>query len=92
MSIQNNPSSESGQKKTVTIIVDGTPHEWPKGEISFVEVVTLEFPDYAQHPEITYSVTYKRGQGQKPEGVLAPGESVKVKDGMIFNVSKTGQS
>jgi Multiubiquitin len=79
-------------KKTVTIIVEGTPHEWPKGEISYAEVVTLEVPDYAQHPEITYSVKYKRGHGDKPEGILAPGESVKVKEGMIFSVSATGQS
>lgn len=79
-------------KKTVTIIVEGTEHEWPKEEISYAEVVTLEVPDHAQHPEITYSVRYKRGQGAKPEGTLAPGGSVKVKEGMVFNVSETGQS
>jgi hypothetical protein len=79
-------------KKTVTIIVEGTPHEWPKTEITYAEVVTLEVPDYPQHPEITYSVTYTRGHGDKPEGILVPGASVKVKDGMIFNVSETGQS
>jgi len=83
------PDSE---KKTVTIVVEGTEHPWPKDEITYTEVVTLEVPDYAQHPEITYSVTYKRGHGNKPEGTLAPGASVKVKDGMIFNVSETGQS
>jgi len=77
---------------TVTIVVDGAPHEWPKEEISYAEVVTLEVPDYAQHPEITYSVTYKRGHGDKPEGILVPGGKVKVKEGMIFNVSETGQS
>ena len=79
-------------KKTIAIIVEGTEHEWPKGEITYAEVVTLEVPDYAQHPEITYSVRYKRGQGNKPEGTLAPGASVTVKEGMIFNVSETGQS
>lgn len=79
-------------KKTVTIIVEGTPHEWPKGEITYAEVVTLEVPDYPQHPEITYSVTYKKSHGNKPEGILSPGASVKVKDGTIFNVSETGQS
>ena len=43
-------------QKTVTIIVEGTPHEWPKSqEITYAELVTLEVPDYAQHPEITYS-------------------------------------
>lgn len=82
----------SQEKKLVTIIVEGTPHEWPKSEISYAEVVTLEVPNYAQHPEITYSVKYKNGQGNKPEGVLTPGASVKVKDRMIFNVSETGQS
>jgi hypothetical protein len=79
-------------KKTVTIYVEGKPHEWPKDEITFAEVVTLEVPDYAQHPEITYSVKYKRGHGNKPEGILAPGGDVKVKEGMIFSVSSTGQS
>lgn len=79
-------------KKAVTIIVEGTGHEWAKEAISYADVVTLEVPNYAQHPEITYSVRYKRGQGAKPEGTLAPGAAVKVKDGMIFNVSETGQS
>ena len=80
------------KKKLVTIYVEGTPHEWPKGEISYEEVVTLEVPDYAQHPEIKYTVTYERGQGNKPEGTLSPNGEVKVKEGMIFHVSPTGQS
>lgn len=80
------------EKKTVTIIVEGTPHEWPKDEITDAEVVSLEVPDYSNHPEITYSVKYKNGHGSKPEGVLSPGASVKVKEGMIFSVSETGQS
>ena len=80
------------EKKFVTIYVEGTPHEWPKTEISYAEVVTLEVPDYPAHPEITYAVKYKNGHGNKPEGILSPGATVKVKDGMIFNVSETGQS
>lgn len=80
------------EQKSVTIIVEGSPHEWPKGEITYSEVVTLEVPDYAQHPEITYSVTYRKGHGSKPEGILSPGGCVKVKEGMIFSVSETGQS
>lgn len=79
-------------KKLVTIIVEGSPHGWPKSEITYAEVVTLEVPDYSQHPDITYKVTYKRGHGDKPEGILSPGASVKIKEAMIFNVSQTGQS
>lgn len=83
----------SEQHKLVTIVVEATPHEWPKDDdITYVQVVTLEVPNYAQNPHITYSVRYKAGQGNKPEGILTPGASVKVKEGMIFYVSETGQS
>ena len=79
--------------RTVTILVDGTPHDVPKKEyITYAEVVTLAHPDFPQHPEITYSVTYTRGHGHKPEGILSPGGSVKVKEGMSFVVNRTGQS
>ncbi len=77
-------------KKTVTIVVEGTPHEWAKGEITYEEVVTLEVPGYSAN--ITYSVGYERGHGSKPEGTMSPSTSVKVKEGMIFRVSETGQS
>ena len=78
--------------KTVTIVVEGTPHEWPEEYITYAQVVTLEVPDYAQHQEITYAVKYKDGPRDKPDGVLSPGASVKVREGMIFSVSDTGQS
>ena len=76
--------------KTVTIIVNGTPFEVSKKEeITYAEVVTLAYPDYPLHPEITYSVTYTRGHH---EGILPPGGTVKAKDGMEFRVNRTGQS
>ena len=78
--------------KTQTIIVEGTPHEWPKEEITYAEVVTLEVPEYAEHPEITYSVKYTNGPRNRPEGTLSPGGSVKIREEMIFSVSSTGQS
>lgn len=85
-------ANEKKDKKTVTIIIDGTPHEVEKDDMTYVEIVTLADPEYPQHPDTTYSVTYKRGHSNKPEGTLSPGGSVKIKDGMVFNVSRTGQS
>ncbi len=79
-------------EKTVTIYVDGTAHTVEKEKISYEGVVTLAYPDFAQHPEITYSVKYTRGHNEKPEGILSPGGSVNVKEGMRFSVSRTGQS
>ena len=79
-------------EKTVTIVVNGTQHNWPKDLITYAEVVGLDVPDYAQHPERTYSVKFTRGDGNKPEGILSPGASVKVKNEMVFSVQDTGQS
>ena len=79
-------------EKPVMIIVNATSHEWSEDAISYTQVVTLAVSDYAQHPDIIYSVKYTRGQGNKPEGILAPGASVKVKDEMVFSVQETGQS
>lgn len=84
--------SNSKEKKEVTIIVNGKPHEVEKDAITYNEVVTLAFPDFPQHPERTYSVTYERGHGHKPTGILSPEGTVKVKEGMIFKVKHTGQS
>jgi hypothetical protein len=82
----------SGQPKVYTIIVNGTPKEWRKRKITYAQVVTLDVPDYPQHPEITYSVKYTRGPHENRDGILAPGASVVVKEGMSFSVSPTGQS
>lgn len=79
-------------QKFVTIIVEGTAHQWPKDEeITYEQVVTLEDPQYPQHPERVYSVTYERAHGEK-EGKLSRGGSVKVKDRMVFFVKDTGES
>jgi len=81
------------KEKTITIFVNGDPQEIEKKEeVTYDEIVTFAFPDFPQHPERTYSVKYKRGHGEKPEGILPPGDTVKVKDQMRFDVTPTGQS
>jgi Multiubiquitin len=75
-----------------TIIVEGTPHEWPKAKITYAEVVTLFDPEYPQHPEMTYRVMWEDGPAHKPEGTLVLGASVKIVNEMVFHVSPTGQS
>ena len=39
-----------------------------------------------------YMIRYSHGPAANPDGPLAPGEEVKVKDGMRFRVSGTGES
>jgi hypothetical protein len=80
------------EKKNSTVIVNGRKLVTPKDEISYEEIVTFIYPDFPKHPENNYAVTYKKGHGNSPEGILLPGKTVKVKDGMEFKVSETGQS
>lgn len=81
------------KKHEMTIIVDGTQHLWSEQEISYDQVVGLAYdgnPPTGDQVQIT--VGYRRGQGNKPEGDLGPGQSVKVKDGMVFDVTATDRS
>jgi hypothetical protein len=85
-------NGQDKEKKKVTIFINGSAEEVEKEEMAYEEIVTLAFPDFPQHPERNYSVKYTRGHGNKPEGILSPGGKVKVKDGMEFTVTPTGQS
>ena len=78
--------------KSTIIIVNGRPKEVTAKELSFMEVVRLAFDDAVFNETTIYTVTFKRGHGNKPEGTLVEGESVKVKEGMIFNVARTDKS
>ena len=73
------------------LIVNGTPERWKKSIISYDELVRLAYPS-TPNPRTIYAVTYNHGPKENPEGSLVQGDSVKVKSGMKFHVSPTGQS
>jgi hypothetical protein len=84
--------AEKSKPKLVTIVVNGRQKQVPQEEIPFNEVVALAFDPVPTGDNVDITITYRRGQGNKPEGQLKPGESVKVKDGMIFDVTATDRS
>lgn len=91
--VQTSQNLERENVKELTIYVNGRPKEVPAKELlSFDEIVALAFGNAPKGPNIVYTVTYRRGEGNKPEGTLVEGESVKPKDGMIFNVTRTDKS
>ena len=93
MDQQHVAESSKHEEKTVTIIVNGQAKTWPKNsEISFEEVVSLAFPTPPPGDNVQYTVQYTRGEGHKPSGTLVEGQSVKVKDGMEFDVTPTNRS
>jgi hypothetical protein len=71
----------NGQKKTVTT-----------RRVSYEEIVKLAFPDPITGPNIIYTVGYEDGPHHNPSGSLMPGGTVRVKDGMIFDVTPTDKS
>ncbi len=78
--------------KDFTIIVNAEEKQVTGKELTFDQVVQLAFPGEPQGGNRLYTVTYRRGEGNKPEGTLVKGESVKLKKGMIFNVTATDKS
>ena len=79
----------------ITILVNGQDKLLTIGtkRISYDEVVALAYPDQGDNGvNIIYTVSYSNGHDKNPKGNLAKGKSVFVKEGMIFNVSRSDKS
>jgi hypothetical protein len=76
----------------VEIIVNGRARHVTGDRISFERVVELAFGDVGNAPNAYFTMTYRNGPHGQVEGSLVAGESVRIKDGMIFNVSRTDKS
>lgn len=80
-------------EKLVTVIVNGTPKQVAKGELTFEQVVELGFANPFNNPNIIYTVAYRRGHGDRPQGTMVRGgDPVKIKEDMIFDVTPTDKS
>lgn len=89
----NKEKPDDKDKKTVTIIVNGKPKKVEKNsQLSFWEIVKLAFADPQTGDGIQYTVQYTRGPSQKPTGAVVDGQSVKIKEGMEFDVTPTNRS
>jgi len=77
----------------ITIYVNGSAKEVEKNEeLTFDQVIQLAFDNPPTGPTVQFTVVYTRGVGNKPSGTLVEGQSVKVKDGMEFDVTTTNRS
>jgi len=86
-------SPNDSNKKTVTVFINGTRTVLEKERITYEELVALAFnnaPPTGDTVQIT--VQYTKGHSDKPKGALVEGQSVKVKEGMEFDVTATNRS
>jgi hypothetical protein len=90
--------AEPGVERFITrvreyrIFVNTRPKEISAPTLGFWEVVKLAFPQAVPNTTTYYTITYKRGPKTNPEGSLVAGETVLIKDGMLFNVTPTDKS
>lgn len=85
-------SDEHGHSKKVAIIVNGRQKTVDENVLTFEQVVALAFPTPPTGENIVFTVTFRKARGERHEGILHPGEDVKIKEGTTFNVRYTDKS
>lgn len=78
-----------GHEFRATIIINTRPFVWNQKKISFAQVLELAFPGQPYDAAAT-SVEFSRGHG--PDHSLRQGESLNVKEGMIFDAETAVRS
>jgi hypothetical protein len=78
-------------ERVYEVIVNARKKEVTTHYLTFDEVVKLaDEPPPA--PTTVYTITYRKGPHENPEGDLLQGQKVRVKNGMVFNVKRTDKS
>lgn len=83
---------EKHREKEYEIIVNGRPKIVSLKELSFIDIVKLAFGEVISNGCKIYTMTFKKGHDARPEGNLVEGDVIKIKKGVIFNVSATDKS
>jgi hypothetical protein len=89
--VQEHHSEGSSHPERFTIIVNGRQKVVAEEKLSFDDIVALAFENPPKGPNIVFTVTYRKAEGNK-EGTLVEGRTVEVKDGTVFNVTATDKS
>ena len=82
---------ERGQNKSFDIIVNGSLKTVSEKFLSFVDIVKLAFDEFIDNGSRIYTMTFKKGV-DRHEGTLVLGDEVRIKSGVIFNVTSTDKS
>lgn len=85
------PGDGDGNGDQVTIVVNGRAKKWTKDTISYDDLVGLSGLPLPSGPNPGFTITF-HNDPQHSDGTVVPGQSVKVRNGMVFNVTPTNQS
>ena len=89
-----NPPEKTAHPQKITVLVNGEEKVLPPHtkQLSYEEIVKLAYGMLPTNPNTIYTVAYSNGPIENPKGTLTRGRSVLVKEGMVFNVSKSDKS
>lgn len=90
--LKENDHFHSEKPKPYTIYVNGQQKEITTKTLSFADLVKIAFPVPPTGENILYTVSYEDGPSENQQGSLKESQSIKVKKGMIFNVTATDKS
>ncbi|MEC3950138.1 multiubiquitin domain-containing protein [Sphingobium sp. HWE2-09] len=77
---------------TVPIVVNGSRQSLAVPEVSFEDLVGIAYPDVPAISNSMFTVTYRHGPLDRPEGSLAPTQRLRAVNGAVFNVTATNKS
>lgn len=81
---------EAAEQHEFKITVNGRPKTITRKKQSYRDIARLAYPD-ADFDKFLYTITYFNGEHGR-EGDLVEGETVRVKNGMVFNVRRSDKS
>lgn len=88
------PERPDHPEKPIVVIVNGVDKVLPVGtsQLSYEDVVRLAEGSYDNSSNVIYTVGYSHGPAENKHGQLVRGESVFVREGMVFNVGRSNKS
>lgn len=90
--LQNELQGNHDHIKEIMIIVNTREKIVTAKELSYNDIVALAFDQPSMSPDVNYTIVYRKGENDKKEGRLVPGDTIKIKEGMIFNVTTTNRA
>jgi Multiubiquitin len=79
-------------QKVFSITVNAQKKEVVETKLTFDDVVKLAFSIPPNGQNIMFTIKYRNGPRINPKGSLLEGQSVRIKNGMIFDVTPTDRS
>lgn len=80
------------ESKIIEVIMNGQPKSVAKENLTYQEIIELALGVFDANESISYTVLYFKGNESKPKGALVNGETLKIRNGIVINVTRTDRS